>query len=403
MTKFNLIIFTDDEATIKLCKHYWLINEDAKFESNVKLLARKAELSQKQFLELINDVCDAQSTEIFCQDCEIPFIFKSRNHFLEKQRSLNWYLKNWICEDCSIIRSEREKQNESEALETYRQLIMKRYSSESYEILLEDLSLKDAVYLLSFIRFSANEDLSYAQPLSSLNFHEKLSPQKNFDYDIIRHLYREELIKPHPNSPVDAFSGEEADTFYLDKVFWILPKIPNSDHPKYLVMQLEEIFRLNTFPREWSEENLLIWKNIAISECLQYLENSLMEHNLELNPGEKTLLVLNNLLEEFSVGQIFNMIWRSAKDAAAFLVRKGVTRQHAANTVVGAIQRYGENARNNGWDVKAYRRPFNCPQSMISQVFFDSVLKLGENGFYRIPYNIGFEDIADIKEIDEIQ
>ncbi len=97
------------------------------------------------------------------------------------------------------------------------------------------------------------------------------------------------------------------------------------------------------------------------------------------------------------------MIWRSAKDAAAFLVRKGVTKQHAANTVVGAMQRYGENARNGGWDVKSYKRPFNCPQSMISQVFFDSVLKIGEDGFNKVPHSIEFEDISDIKEIDEVQ
>lgn len=403
MEKLNLIIFTDDEIVISLCKNYWQISEDLKFENNVKSLAKAAELSQKQFLELINDECNAQSTEIFCQDCEVPAIFKSRNDFLEKQRGLNWYLSNWLCEDCSAERKHQEEQKKLDAINRYRQLIKQNYSSEPAEIILENLFLEDALYLLSFIRFCANEELTFGRPYGSLNFHESLSPKTEFDYEILRHLYKRGIIKVHPESPVDAFTGEMAETFYLDKVFWILPVLPASDHSKHLVKQLEEMFRLNTFPREWLDESLALWRKLALNECLQYLEHSLEEHNLTLTPGEKTILVINALLEDYSVAQVFNMIWRAAKDAAAFLVRKGVSKQHAANTVVGAMQRYGENAKIQGWEVKPYRRHFDCPQSMVSQVFFDSILKIGEAGFNQVPYMIRLEDISDINVIDEIQ
>lgn len=248
MEKLNLVIFTDDKIETELCKNYWQLNEDFRFDTNVKSLAKIAELSQKQFLELVNDQCDAQSTEFFCQDCSIPFIFQTRNDFLEKKRRLDWHINNWICINCSSERERQEEQKRLDKINDYHQIIAQSYSSESPQIILEDLSLKDTVYLLSFIRLCANEDLSYAQPLGTTNFHESLSPQKSFDYDILRHLHKEGLIKAHPQSPVEAFSGENAETFYLDKVFWILPILPNSDHPKYLTAQLEEIFRLNTFP-----------------------------------------------------------------------------------------------------------------------------------------------------------
>ena len=403
MEKLNLVIFTDNESESELCKNYWRLNTDFRFDTNVKSLAQLAELSQKQFLEFVNDQCDAQSTEIFCQDCENPFIYQTRNDFLEKQRRLDWYIDDWLCADCESERRRLKEQREIAAVNNYRQLIRQRYSSEPAEVNLEDLSLEDAVYLLSFIRFCADEELSLAKPLGSLNFHSSLSPQINNDYEILRRLYKQGIIKVNPESPTNAFTGEMAETFYLDKVLWILPVSPNSEHPKHLVKELEEIFRLNNFPSNWLDETLLLWKKIALQECLQYLENSLTEHNLELSPGEKTILVINTLLEDFSVGQIYNIIWRAAKDAAAFSVRKSVSKQHAANTVVGYMQRYGENAKIQGWEIKPFRRHFDCPQSMISQVFFDSVLKIGEAGFNQVPYSLGFEEMSDINEIDEIQ
>ena len=109
------------------------------------------------------------------------------------------------------------------------------------------------------------------------------------------------------------------------------------------------------------------------------------EHGFSFNPGEKTLLVLNNLLEEFSVSQAYNLIWRAAKDAAAFYIREHVSKEHAANTVVGSIQRQFERARAEGWKIKPYGRDRRCPQSMVSQVLFNTALPLGDDGFNKPP------------------
>lgn len=403
MSKLNLVIFNDDELVINLCQNYWELNQDSKFSKTIKEVTAESGLGQKELLKLIGDECEAGSTEVFCQICKSPCTFKNRNDFLEKQRQLYWYSQNWLCNDCELKKELEEEKERQDKINEYRNLIQKKYSYVANEVNPEDLSLESAVYLLSLIRFCANEDITLAKPLNSETFHKNLSPKANFDYEILRKLFQEDIIKPHPDSPIDAFRGEEAETFYLDKVFWILPILPNTNHSKYLVMRLEEIFRLGVLPSEWLKDSLIIWKKIALNECLQYLDQSLREHNLTLTPGEKTILVINNLLEDYSVGQIFNMIWRASKDAAAFLVRMKVTKQHAANTVVGAMQRYGENAKIEGWEVKSYRRPYSCPQSILSQVFFDSVLKIGEAGFNLTPYIIDYRDISDINVIEDLQ
>ncbi len=56
-----------------------------------------------------------------------------------------------------------------------------------------------------------------------------------------------------------------------------------------------------------------------------------------------------------------------------------------SGTVVGAIQRQAERALSEEWEVKAYRRDFRCPQSMISQVLFNTALQMGDIGFTQPP------------------
>lgn len=386
MDKLNLTIKTSDSNLTNLCYKYWDTDDEFKFVYTVSALTQEFEMPKRQILNVVNDNCDAQSTEILCEDCSTPYIYQSRSDFQEKQRHLShsWSSNEWICLNCSKERKKLEQEEKLERLNQYRKLISERYSGIPNAINPDSITLEDAVYLLSFYRLCASEDFSFAKPITSV-FHTRLSPEQNFDYEILRQLYQENIIKAHPNSPIDAFKGENAETFYLDKVFWILPVSVNTETSRDLYTNLEEIFRTGSFPDHWHDKQLDLWKKIALHECLEYLTNSLAEHNLALNPGEKTVTVIFNLLEDYSVAQIFNMIWRSAKDAAAFLVRKGVSKQHASNTVVGAMQRYGETAKIEKWDVKPYRRPHNCPQSMVSQVLFDAVLKIGERGFNITP------------------
>ena len=66
-------------------------------------------------------------------------------------------------------------------------------------------------------------------------------------------------------------------------------------------------------------------------------------------------MILKSVLNDFSIGQAYNFIWRAARDAAAFYVREGTSKTHAANIVPGAIQRMGERALSEGWDFLSER------------------------------------------------
>jgi len=86
-----------------------------------------------------------------------------------------------------------------------------------------------------------------------------------------------------------------------------------------------------------------------------------------------------------SYDQAHNFIWKAARDAAAFYVRKGTSKAHAANIIPGAIQRTADRAIAENWDIKPFNRDFRAPQSMVSEVLFNAALKIGEDGFKKIP------------------
>lgn len=101
--------------------------------------------------------------------------------------------------------------------------------------------------------------------------------------------------------------------------------------------------------------------------------------------GEKTECVLNDLLNEFSTSQIYGIIWRAVKDASAFYVEKKVTKKHAANTVVGRMQRMGERAIADQWNLQGFGKDYELPQTAVSEILYNRILKIGRLGFEKCP------------------
>lgn len=97
------------------------------------------------------------------------------------------------------------------------------------------------------------------------------------------------------------------------------------------------------------------------------------------NPGPKTKLVIDHLLEEYSVCQIRNLIWGSVKDAAAWYQEGNISKMHAANSVITRLNNRGEHAKAENWNLKPFHTENEFNQ--VSRVLFDSILQIGRNGF----------------------
>ena len=145
-----------------------------------------------------------------------------------------------------------------------------------------------------------------------------------------------------------------------------------------------EILSPTYYAPEVADAALSLWRQIAIAECIEYLEYRLDKVGFNFAAGDKTYKTFDILLNDFSVSQIYGIIWRAVAEASKLYLEKGLTKRHAANSVIGSCQRYAERAKINGWNLTEYNRPQDLPQSELSAFFFNRVLGIGDMGF-RLP------------------
>lgn len=287
----------------------------------------------------------------------------------------------------------------------------------------EELGFRHAVALLALGRACMKEDFSGFTSLSSSP--DQFAPTSDMSFALFEGLLERGIIGIDPDSsPLDAFKFEtevssssvRVSIFYPLRAATILARGSLSyldtsaeggedwlerdgvdvlsayrrERTRLYFRELEEALDASgTWPPLWAimwEDNdwHSLWKEISLNECLAYLELVLREHGLPFRAGDKTRFVLSGILENFSVAQTWGMVWRAGRDAAAFYMRRGSTRGHAANTVVGSIQRQAERALSEGWNLQAFRRDRRLPRSTISEVFFAKALKIGDGGFNRV-------------------
>jgi len=397
MTSFEIEYLTEEPRLIELCSLYWEFNEAIGFLNKPSKLAARFGFSTRDVSRVVAQNCVVRSTEEKCVRCGISRTFSSQTDYLQRR---SWQTRSWVCSDCERAAREEARQEyyreqeRQRAADLARMEHLRRVIKESFKLIetdpidLASLSLESAVYLLSFVRLGANEDFTHIIPAQL--FTEPLAPTADYKYEIIRQLDREGLITVHPDSPLEAFIfKDERIHYYLDKVIWALPFGREPQQKKQVIIDLEAIFKNKEWPKNWHQEWMPLWKKIALHECFEYLAIALSEHDFAFKPGDKTRLVFSNLLEDYSVAQAYNLIWQGTKDAASFYVRQQVTRQHAANYAINSIQRRAERGRAEGWDFKPFRRnPKYAPQSVVSAIFFNTVLQIGEAGF-NTPVKLG--------------
>lgn len=381
MPGINLELYTDDPTLIEICKLYWKLDPNGNWAVSTSQIAKSYNISSSKLVKIVTANANAYSENYDCQRCGRPCILKSRTD------CTSGALQNWVCEPCKAELRQIEEIEQAK-LHDLQKGIVKQTCDLKIRKAIDPatLSFEDAIYLLSLIRLAASEDFGVIYPLETRK--DLLSPNFSFDIEIIRRLYESNLIYVHPDSNVDAFTfdGTSISQFSLIKVMWALPVSASSTDPEFFVRELEDLIKTEKkWPEEWHNEWMPLWKKVALQECLQYLKVTLEEHGLSFNPGKKTILTFNNLLEDYSVAQIYNFIWRAAKDAAAFWVRTKSSKLHAANTVIGSIQSAAERALAEGWEIKPYRRHFECQKSMLYMVLFDTALKIGDTGFNDVP------------------
>lgn len=220
------------------------------------------------------------------------------------------------------------------------------------------------------------------------------------DLNVEQRVFLASIIRTCLSEDMQVIKGEEISSFKICPTYQYFEEIVNSLVSKkviptdklnslriYIHESLSEIMFLPFDNRGVDSLALLeLWKKIAYHEVVEYYTYKLLDINLPVNIGDKAELTINTLLEKLSVSQIFNLIYWSVKDACEFIVAGRGTKKHAANTVLYNCLKKSERWLQSDYPIKTYNRPkLHCPQSEMSAYFFDSVLGIGDQGFYDTP------------------
>lgn len=336
-------------------------------------------------------------SEEVCEHCEsmmvYPWASKSQKERLMKNRVFcvncnHSRTPQCICEYCKEAReiaSKEELERKREVLEHKKSVIKRHFDEEHFVPLAEEsLSLEDRVFLAVVLRASLAESTNYVEPLGSA--YGELAPTDYFEIEIIRTLVARKVLIPHVNSSLDAFEihedGEKIRYQIYDVKYRINILPYDSDYDamiKRLMYPDSALFYDN------KEFCLEIWQKISLNESLQYLLYQMNKVGYSFNPGAKTIRVFEYLLEHFATSQIYNIIYRAVANSTTRYQSGEVTKRHAQNSVITSCEKQGERAIAEGWALKGYNRIKDLPETIISEVFFTSILKIAYLGFSEKP------------------
>ncbi|MFE5828993.1 hypothetical protein ACFQ8W_01770 [Streptomyces sp. NPDC056508] len=377
MTSINLEIFTDDPTEQAALRAYWLLAEDSEtWEQTVAEIRDQLGLTQQQMTRVIREGAEVCLPEVVCPTCGKAAVATNRTNFAELRR-----LGNVLCASCKAIAQEEKAQQEAARTAARYQALAETFPIHHVNTPdPQEMTLFTAVALHALFSDPAVEDEGLTTPAKIWPKDRPWAPAR-LRVDFERRLLRADplVMMAHPDSHHAAFVWEEdtpTGSFYLGDVSYYLLGAP-SDLPARSVPVLRElnrIFREGPWPTAWHDQWIALWDELALAHASAYLDMKLGEHHLDMKQGDGTLTALADALATFSLGQVFNFIYRAAKDSAAYYQRGGVNKRQAANSTVGRISAAADRARANGWEIKSFGRPWNLPMSAIDEVFFSKVM-----------------------------
>lgn len=335
--------------------------------------------------------------DIICPVCNEP-MYKER----DSKSSYSWNKKKPFCAicghtdeiicKCNYCIAEREKvrklneERKVRILQEKREKIKKVYDLNIVPVNYSELNFREKVFLGALLRTSLSEDMEVILPLNDAE--RELAPTIGYIKEILSYLIGRGVVSVDSNSSIDAFldSNEEKDiefpnVYYITMVKYRINIVGDEDIKNIL----SKIINPKSFSDADKEEALNIWKEIALEECIEYFEYQMKSVRFDFNIGEKTIAIFKDLLENFSVSQIYGIIYKSVANATKYYQESSVSKKQAANSVIGGCQRYAERAMINNWELAKYSRIKELPQSMISEFFFDRVIGVGSLGFNMPP------------------
>ncbi|MGZ3747935.1 MAG: hypothetical protein ACXVCD_11405 [Pseudobdellovibrionaceae bacterium] len=250
-----------------------------------------------------------------------------------------------------------------------------------------DLSLKEALYVIALIRSSATiSSHGHVGPIARVP---PLAPacRSGNEVIVIKYLAEKPLVTFGIDTDASAFTvvNDEITAFDVKAVKWkvLLENFEVS------LFQLNEIIVRSTWPLRWRHDVKAVWLEIAILECIEYLQYLANERAFRIEVTDDLQNHFLTLLRDHSVSQCFGLIREAVREVSDKVVKNTITRVDAGKT----IMKYCFQRRKKLVYQEA-SRPYTIPQSQLSYVFHYEFLKIGEAGFTAVPHDFSLSSLS---------
>ena len=352
--------------------------------------------------KLIKVLPPKKLNDTLCPYCDIPMFVKRRsksasswdippiecfscNHKVCSEK-FGYLRQECGCENCVVIRRQQKLEAEKEKREAIREL----YDLNDRDpIYYSDLNFFHKLVLLTLFRMQTDEEFEYILSLDDPFRTESLSPTEQMDIECLKELFSSSAVIIDPESRIEAFvEDEEFKSFYINRTRWI----PNITFDGVERAELDDVYNeiykeiKNGIQPQWEKEIFKTLFRIAREEVLQYVHVRADELSVNFSAENKTREVVNQLLQNFSVSEIYYFVKKSVENAHIYYSKGyAINKKHAANTIPNKILSLGERAIDEGWNAYKYSRDSRAPRSYISQVFYDFFLQDEDAGFHKSP------------------
>jgi len=355
----KLYFLSSNPEEIQLAHRYWAMDDTGRFKEVVAdLLPFQGITTTGKLAAKVREIAQALDENQVCPTCGGFEEVASRTDVKRSARVMRY-----SCKLCQKAAEEKRRSLAAEAEAELRVHLQAAIERAAVQTVSYDQLSDDVVLLLLALDRAINPRLQTGTFTRS----DCLSLAPSHVGNFVSKLYKARAIVDQPGMA-------RPGAYFLDggKLFHYNDQVTYRLTPDERFGSGAEAFsRLQL--RKLSDPKALreLWLDYATAECMCYLFDQCELHGLstEAESDNEIYSTLRSELAEYSVSQLWNVIWKITRDAATLSTREYYTKSKAAATIPGKLRRYLEKIERSEAKVSAWDRPNSQPAGTLGLLF----------------------------------
>ena len=279
----------------------------------------------------------------------------------------------------------------SEDIERKRAFLKRKIGFDKYVPLsLSDLTYREKVMLGTLIQAGIEDDYKTLSPLNDCNT--PIFPTDEILDDVVKELKDKHILEFSPLSNLDCFELDyENDTF---EYYWA--KVHYQINIKEIIENKKVVEEL-LLPQKWMlnypDNNSELWDEIVYWEALSLFDYILEEYNIRYEIGKETRNFFWTVTKQLPISQVYSIIYQSGKNIAASANNCRMSEKYRIfNSILQKMKNTRDNILSGKYQRWDYGRPSKyCPQSIVSQYYFNNILGIYDKYWTMLSSNFFIE------------